>query len=91
MTQATLKNFSYTKGSDLIEVHAIVEDAVQVSPATLYDPPEFASGYCVTTILWDEEVTPENAPTHSDIKKRLPWIPSEDWTYVPPIEFPDDV
>ena len=89
MPQAKLVNWSYQKGSDLVEVHAIVEDAVQVSPATLYDPPEFGSGYCVTTILWDEEVTPENTPTQADIEKRLPWVPSEDWTYQPPIGFDD--
>ena len=90
MPQATLKNFSYSKGSDLVEVYAIVEDAVQVSPATLHDPPEFASGYCVTTLLWDEDITPENAPTQADIEKRLPFIPAEDWTYIPPIEMPYD-
>ena len=90
MTQATLKNFSYTKGSDLVEIHAIVEDCVQISPATLTDPEEWGSGYCVTTILWDEEITPENAPTLADIEKRLPFIPAEDWTYIPPIEIPHD-
>ena len=89
MPHAQLVQWSIKQGSDLVEIQAIVEDAVQVSAATLYDPPEFASGLCVTTLLWDEDITQENAPTRDDIEKRLPWIPAEDWTYLPPGGFDD--
>ena len=90
MAHAELVQFNYELGSDIVEVHAIVEDCVQVSAATQYDPPEFGSGYCITSFLWDEDLTPDNAPTQADIEKRLPWIPDEDWVYVPPSEMNDD-
>ena len=89
MAYAELVSFSFENGSDLVEVTALVDDAVQVLPATSMEPPEFDSGYCVTTLLWDEDITPANAPTQSDIENRIPWIPSEDWYLIPPSELDD--
>lgn len=87
MPQAQLIAFSYRQGSDLVHIQAIVDDAVQVAPATLYDPPEFGSAACETFVLWDDPITASNAPTQDDINRMLPWI--DDWTAIPPICFDD--
>lgn len=89
MPYAELVSFSYENGSDLVQVTALVDDAVQVLPATSVEPPEFDSGYCVTTLLWDEDITPGNAPTQSDIEQRIPWILPEDWNLIPSPSFDD--
>jgi hypothetical protein len=80
--------FSYTKGSDLLNVQAIVEDAVQIAPATDVDPPQFGSALCQAVLLWDDPITPENAPTREQVERMLAWI--TDWVAVPPIEFADE-
>lgn len=82
-----LISFSWTRGSDLVTVQAIVEDAVQVSPATLYDPPEFGSAPCTAVLLWDDPITHENAPTQEQIERMLAWI--DDWVVNEPIDFDD--
>ena len=83
-----LISFSYSKGSDLVEVQAYVEDAVQVAPATLYDPPEFATAACRGVLLWDDPIDHTNAPTQEQIERMLAWV--DDWVVIPPIEFDDD-
>jgi hypothetical protein len=75
--------FSYSKGSDLVQIQAYVEDAVQVSPATELDPPQFASAACTAVIIWDEPIDAENAPTAEQIERMLAWI--TDWYVVPPL------
>jgi len=87
MPQAQLICFSYERGSDLVRIQAIVDDAIQVAPATRYDPPEYGSAACETCVLWDDPITDKNTPTHDDIVKMLPWI--DDWTAIPPISFDD--
>ena len=87
MPQAQLVQFSYTSGSDYLTVQAIVEDAVQVAPATRFDPPEFGSALCEAVVLWDEPLSPDNAPTQAEVERMLPWV--GDWCVVPPIEFDD--
>ena len=81
--------FSYEKGSDLVEVQAIVEDCIRVLPATRYDPEEWGSAHCTTTLLWDNPIIPGvNEPTLADIEKMAPWA---DWQVTPPIGFEEDV
>ena len=63
MAHAQLISYSYTRGSDALFVQAIVDDAVQVLPATHLDPPEFDSAHCQAVILWDEPLDHTNAPT----------------------------
>lgn len=87
MPQAQLVQFNYTTGADYFTVQAIVEDAVQVAPATRFDPPEFGSALCEAAVLWDEPLSPDNAPTQAEVERMLPWI--DDWCVIPPIEFDD--
>ena len=87
MAQAQLIAFSWKAGSDFVHVQAMVDDAVQVAPATAFDPPEFASAPCEAVVLWDDPISPANAPTHKDIERMLPWI--DDWAAIPPISFDD--
>jgi hypothetical protein len=50
---------SITKKEDYFIVEAIIEDGVMVSPATLYDPPEYGPALCRASIscLEEEEIT----------------------------------
>jgi hypothetical protein len=87
MAQAQLIAFSWKTGSDFVHVQAMVDDAVQIAPATAFDPPEFASAACEAVVLWDNPISPANEPTHNDIERMLPWI--DDWSVIPPISFDD--
>lgn len=80
--------YSWSKGSDFVEVQAYVEDAVQVAPATQDDPPQFASAACTAVLLWDDPITHENAPTREQVERMLAWV--TDWVVIPPIEFPNE-
>jgi hypothetical protein len=100
MGHVQLISYSYSKGSDILHVEAIVDDAVQVLPATHLDPPEFDSAqthldppefdsaHCQAVILWDEPLDHTNAPTREQVERMLPWI--TDWCAIPPITFDDD-
>tara|TARA_R100000152_G_scaffold20709_1_gene15473 strand:+ start:10299 stop:10571 length:273 start_codon:yes stop_codon:yes gene_type:complete len=80
--------FSYERGSDLVEVQAIVEDCILLSPQTLLDPEEWGPAHCTTTLLWDEPIVPGvNEPTKEDIEKMAPWA---HWEVTPPIGFEED-
>lgn len=48
-----------TKKNDYFIVDAVIEDGVMVSPATLYDPPEYADCICRAEIscLEEEDIT----------------------------------
>lgn len=87
MPQAQLVQFNYKRGSDVLHIQAIVEDAIQVLPATMFDPPEFGSALCETALLWDEPLTPDTVPTAEQVQQMLPWI--DDWCVIPPIDFDD--
>ena len=80
--------YSWSKGSDFVEVQAYVEDAVQVAPATEDDPPQFAAAPCKAVLLWDDPITPDNAPTREQVERMLAWI--TDWVTIPPVELPDE-
>lgn len=84
-----LVSHSYKRGSNLIEVHAIIEDAIQIAPATATEPPQFGSALCKALLLWDDPIDHTNAPTGEQIERMLAWIPKNDWYAIPPI-FPDD-
>lgn len=84
-----LVSHSYKRGSNLIEVQAIVEDAIQIAPATATEPPQFGSSLCKAVLIWDDPIDSTNAPTGDQIKQMLAWIPKNDWYAVPPI-FPGD-
>jgi hypothetical protein len=88
MAHAQLISYSYSRGSDILHVEAIVDDAVQVLPATQLDPPEFDSAHCEAVILWDEPLDHTNAPSREQVERMLPWI--TDWCAIPPITFDDD-
>ena len=88
MAYAKLKTHGYTKGSDILHVTAVVDDAVQVAPATAYDPPEFGAALCETWILWDQPLTHENAPTTEQLSRMLPFI--DDWKAIEFGGFDDD-
>ena len=45
-------------------VTAYVEDAVQVAPATRFDPPAFGTALCRCSIPWDESYG--DPPLHSE-------------------------
>ena len=85
-----LISISYSKGSDLVEVQALVEDAVQIAPATENDPPQFGSAVCKAVLHWEDPINGTNAPTTDQIKRMLAWIPKEDWYMLPPIDFADE-
>ena len=70
MPQAQLICFSYERGSDLVRIQAIVDDAIQVAAATRYDPPEYGSAACETCVLWDDPITDENAPQRTTTLSR---------------------
>ncbi|MEK9986387.1 MAG: hypothetical protein VW879_16740 [Opitutae bacterium] len=81
--------FSYKRGSNLVDVQAIVEDAVQIAPATATEPPQFGSALCRAVLVWDDPIYRTNVPTADKIERMLCWIPKNDWYAVPPI-FSDD-
>lgn len=87
MPQPQLVQFNYKMGSDLLSIHAIVEDAVQVLPGSRFDPPEFGPALCETVVVLDDPITGDNAPTEDDVLQMLPWI--NDWCVIPPLEFDD--
>lgn len=84
-----LVSYSYKRNSNLLEIQAIVEDAVQVAPATATEPPQFGSALCKAVLLWYEPISHANAPTGEEIERMLAWIPKNDWYAIPPI-FSDD-
>ena len=47
-----------------LTVGAYLDDAVQVAPATRFDPPAFGSALCECVILWDESYG--DPPLHSE-------------------------
>jgi hypothetical protein len=47
--------FEYNEKEGTVYVEAEVEDAVQISPATQYEPEQWTHGRCATDILWDVE------------------------------------
>ena len=49
--------------SDRLVIYAYVDDAVQVAPATRFDPPAFGSALCRCSIPWDSEYG--EPPLHS--------------------------
>jgi hypothetical protein len=84
-----LVSYSYKRNSNLLEIQAIVENAIQVAPATATDPPHFSSALCKAVLLWYEPISHANAPTGEEIERLLAWIPKNDWYAIPPI-FSDD-
>lgn len=51
---------TYTFDQETSYIHAVayVEDMIQVSAATRFDPPEFGTALCSTNILWSDDATP---------------------------------
>jgi hypothetical protein len=49
---------------DRLTVRAYLDDAVQVAPATRFDPPAFGSALCECVMLWDESYG--EPPLHSE-------------------------
>lgn len=60
------------KTENEVFVRAIVEDMVQVFPATLYDPPEYGPAVCEATFELDEdELLPINEDALVDYLNQL--------------------
>jgi len=52
---------TFQQNKNRIYVRVIVEDMIEVYPASLYDPPEYGPALCETTFELDEdELLPEN-------------------------------
>lgn len=87
-----LQTLQYTKGSNLVVVHAYVEDMVQVVPATAEEPPQFGGAYCSAVLHWDgDPYAPGNKPTFERVEQILAFLQDHiEWYPVPPIEFPGD-
>lgn len=71
------------KTENEVFVRAIVEDMVQVFPATLYDPPEYGPAVCEATFELDEdELLPINEDALVDYLNQL----DLDWQMVDGID-----
>jgi hypothetical protein len=66
-------------------VRAVVEDMVEIYPATQYDPPEYGPAVCETEFeLNEDEVLPENEEELIDYLNELSldWLVlDKDWNY----------
>ena len=77
-----LTQFSYTYGEDVIYVQANVEDIILIHPGTYFDPPEYGNALCSGQILWDNPITPENAPSLKELEEMLTLGLLCDWEVV---------
>ena len=60
-----------------LTVRAYLDDAVQVAPATRFDPPAFGSALCECVILWDESYG--DPPLHSEHLLMVLAEAADDW------------
>ena len=65
-----------------LTVRAYLDDAVQVAPATRFDPPAFGSALCECVILWDESYG--DPPLHSGHLLMVLAEASGDWEAIHP-------
>ena len=73
----------YNKDDGSVYVEAEVEDAVQSCPATQYEPEQWTSGRCSTTIIWDVD-DPTFGPLSKEVlKQHFNDTETTDWTFIP--------
>lgn len=76
---------SIQQKDDYVTVNAVVEDAVQISGQSLYDPPEYGPAICEASFYVSED---EKLPTNDEElieyleNLELDWEPCvKDWDY----------
>ena len=65
-------------------VRAIVEDMIEIYPASLYDPPEYGPALCEASFELDEnEIIPESEDALIEYLEKLDleWIPVDNSDY----------
>ena len=65
-----------------LTVRAYLDDAVQVAPATRFDPPAFGSALCECVMLWDESYG--DPPLHSEHLLMVLAEVADDWEAIQP-------
>jgi hypothetical protein len=67
--------FTYSFDPETSYIHAVayVEDMIQVSPATRFDPPEYGTALCSTDILWSDDATPTQKEVIEALDDVIDW------------------
>ena len=83
--------FNYDDDKGTVYVEAEVENAVQSSPATQFEPEQWTHGRCATTIIWDVEDETFGPLTKEGLLQHFNECDYDDWTLIPFGDTDDDV
>jgi len=75
--------FNYNSEDGTVYVEAEVEDAVQSSPATQFEPEQWTHGRCSTTTIWDIEDDTFGPLTKETLLKHFNDSEHSDWVLIP--------
>ena len=70
-------SFHFDADAGILYLRAYVEDVVQVSPATRFDPPEYGTALCEGSVFWDSDVPPTEHDAEQWLEVVNEWIPCE--------------